>query len=174
MMRVSIAVSSSSSESSCGTRPRRARIFGPSLAGSKPRTRNSPSVAGEMHETIFMVEVLPAPFGPRKPKLSPARISKSIPSTAVNVPNRFTRSRATTKGFRWEGSNTRATLSAGVFHQTTIELLSATYSVGFRPRGAGVTNVVGELPVDDLAFHVEQRGIDFIPESERWATPRAV
>jgi nucleobase:cation symporter-1, NCS1 family len=37
-----------------------------------------------------------------------------------------------------------------------------------------VTNVVGELPVDDLAFHVEQRGIDFIPESERWATPRAV
>jgi nucleobase:cation symporter-1, NCS1 family len=37
-----------------------------------------------------------------------------------------------------------------------------------------VTNVVGELPVDDLAFHVEQHGIDFIPESERWATPRAV
>jgi nucleobase:cation symporter-1, NCS1 family len=28
--------------------------------------------------------------------------------------------------------------------------------------------------LDDLAFHVEQRGIDFIPERERWATPRAL
>jgi purine-cytosine permease-like protein len=29
-----------------------------------------------------------------------------------------------------------------------------------------------ELPEEDLAFHVEQHGIDFIPESERWARPR--
>lgn len=35
-------------------------------------------------------------------------------------------------------------------------------------------NVLEELPDSDLAFHVEQHGIDFIPESERWATPRAV
>ena len=26
----------------------------------------------------------------------------------------------------------------------------------------------------DQAFHVEQRGIDFVPESERWATPRNI
>ena len=30
------------------------------------------------------------------------------------------------------------------------------------------------LPLEDQAFHVEQHGIDFIPESERWATPRNI
>jgi nucleobase:cation symporter-1, NCS1 family len=34
--------------------------------------------------------------------------------------------------------------------------------------------MVDVLPDADLAFHVEQRGIDFIPEPERWATPRAI
>lgn len=31
-----------------------------------------------------------------------------------------------------------------------------------------------QLPDEDLAFHVEQRGIDFVPETERWARPRDV
>jgi nucleobase:cation symporter-1, NCS1 family len=30
------------------------------------------------------------------------------------------------------------------------------------------------LPESDLAFHVEQHGVDFIPESERWAKPRDI
>jgi len=30
------------------------------------------------------------------------------------------------------------------------------------------------LPEEDQAFHVEQRGIDFVPEKERWATPRNI
>ena len=34
--------------------------------------------------------------------------------------------------------------------------------------------MVDVLPEADLAFHVEQRGIGFIPEPERWATPRAI
>ena len=34
--------------------------------------------------------------------------------------------------------------------------------------------VLAALPTDDLAFHVERRGIDFIPPAERWATPRAL
>ena len=33
--------------------------------------------------------------------------------------------------------------------------------------------IIHEPDVDD-AFHVEQHGIDFIPESERWATPRDI
>jgi len=37
-----------------------------------------------------------------------------------------------------------------------------------------VTDLVDVLPVDDLPFHVEQHGIDVIPASERWATPRAI
>ena len=31
-----------------------------------------------------------------------------------------------------------------------------------------------DLPEEDRAFHVEQHGIDFIPESERWAKPRDI
>jgi purine-cytosine permease-like protein len=37
-----------------------------------------------------------------------------------------------------------------------------------------MTDMIEELPPEDLAFHVEQHGIDFIPPSERWATPKAV
>jgi nucleobase:cation symporter-1, NCS1 family len=37
-----------------------------------------------------------------------------------------------------------------------------------------VTEVVDVLPAADLPFHVEQRGIDRIPDAERWATPRAI
>ncbi len=36
------------------------------------------------------------------------------------------------------------------------------------------THQQAHLPSDDLAFHVEQRGIDFIPEADRWATPRTI
>jgi len=36
------------------------------------------------------------------------------------------------------------------------------------------TDQQAHLPSDDLAFHVEQRGIDFIPEADRWATPRNI
>ena len=31
-----------------------------------------------------------------------------------------------------------------------------------------------DLPEEDQAFHIERRGIDFVPESERWATPRNI
>lgn len=37
-----------------------------------------------------------------------------------------------------------------------------------------MTDLVHRLPQSDLAFHVEQHGIDYIEESERWATPRAI
>ena len=37
-----------------------------------------------------------------------------------------------------------------------------------------MTDMVDRLAEGDLAFHVEQHGIDLIPETERWATPRAI
>jgi len=61
-----------------------------------PKMRNSPDVTGDAHPIILIVDVLPAPFGPRKPKASPGRTSKSIPATAVNVSNRLVRERADT------------------------------------------------------------------------------
>src|SRR3977135_160777 len=45
-----------------------------------------------------IVDVLPAPFGPRKPKASPRDTSKSTPSTAVNSPKRLVRPRAEISG----------------------------------------------------------------------------
>ena len=56
--------------------------------------RSSPAVGGETHPTIRIVEDLPAPLGPRKPNASPRRTSTSIPSTAVNSPNRLVSPRA--------------------------------------------------------------------------------
>jgi len=37
-----------------------------------------------------------------------------------------------------------------------------------------MTDVTESLPEADLAFHVEQHGIDYIPVAERWATPKAI
>src|SRR2546427_7483960 len=58
------------------------------------RTGSGPWVLGETRRITRMVDVLPAPFGPRKPNASPWATSKSIASTAVNVPKRLVRPRA--------------------------------------------------------------------------------
>ena len=49
-------------------------------------------------ETIEMVVVLPAPFGPNKLKISPSWISNEIPLTAVKSPNFLTRFRTSRMG----------------------------------------------------------------------------
>src|SRR5215218_6262679 len=98
MTRLSFTESSVSSVSCCGTTPRRPRIRGPSAFGSRSRMRSVPALTGDTHATMRMVEVLPAPFGPRNPKLSPGATSKSIASTAVNSPNRFVKPRAWMSG----------------------------------------------------------------------------
>src|SRR4249919_1459884 len=98
MTTFSRTVSSMSSVSSCGTTPRRPRIFTPSRVGSSPNTLSVPSETGETHPIMRMVDVFPAPFGPRKPNASPRWRSKSIPSTATKSPKRFTRPRAWISG----------------------------------------------------------------------------
>ncbi len=49
---------------------------------------------GETQPIIRIVEVLPAPLGPRNPNDSPGATSKSIASTATNSPNFLVRPRA--------------------------------------------------------------------------------
>src|SRR5215210_1536235 len=66
----------------------------PSTAGSRSRIRSVPSLTGETHPIIRIVELLPAPLGPRKPNASPRLTSRSIPSTATRSPKRLTRPRA--------------------------------------------------------------------------------
>src|SRR5262245_6624373 len=102
-MRLSHTVSSVSRLSSWGTTPTRARIRGPSDAGSRPSTRTVPPLTGDTHPIIRMVELLPAPLGPRKPNASPGEISKSMPSTATKPPKRFVSARASINASPIEG-----------------------------------------------------------------------
>src|SRR3977135_1531655 len=60
--------------------------------------RNVPAVGGDTQPIMRMVELLPAPFGPRKPNASPRCTSKSTPSTAMRSPNCFTSPRAWING----------------------------------------------------------------------------
>src|SRR5438309_19663 len=69
-------------------------MVGPALSGSIPRMDSSPAERGETQEIIRMVELLPAPLGPRNPNASPGWTSKLTPATASNDPNLLTRSRA--------------------------------------------------------------------------------
>ena len=59
----------------------------------EPATRSVPPVAGSRPQSMRNVVVLPAPFGPSRPKISPRRTSKLTWSTAVKAPNLRTRSR---------------------------------------------------------------------------------
>ncbi len=53
-----------------------------------------------MQAIIRMVDVFPAPLGPRKPNTSPRSIERSMPATATSSPNLFSRRLARTIGER--------------------------------------------------------------------------
>ena len=73
--------------------PRRIRSECPSPRHRSPRTSTSPASGILRPSKISTVVVLPAPFGPSMPKHSPARTSRSRPSTAVTSAYRLTRPR---------------------------------------------------------------------------------
>src|SRR5687768_10311055 len=56
---------------------------------SYPRQVPEPASARSRPHSIRMKVVLPLPFGPRKPKISPARTCREISSTTVRSPKRF-------------------------------------------------------------------------------------
>jgi len=66
------------------------RTWSRSAATSKPATRAVPSVASARVQRILMVVDFPAPLGPRKPKVSPGRTSRSMPATASTCLKRLT------------------------------------------------------------------------------------
>ena len=68
------------------------RTSSESLNTSKPAMRAVPDVAGMNPVRIRIVVVLPAPFGPRKPRISPLFTVNEIWSTAVTEPYAFVRS----------------------------------------------------------------------------------
>src|SRR2546422_6158067 len=60
--------------------------------------RISPAVGVISPSSIWIVVVLPAPFGPSRPRISPCRMSNETPSTAVKSPKRLVRFRTWTIG----------------------------------------------------------------------------
>src|SRR3989337_1543003 len=116
MSRFSRTVSSVSRLSCCGRTPSCAGRRRRSAAGSRPRTRRVPPEIGETQPIMRIVEVLPAPLGPRKPKDSPGATSKSMASTAVKSPKRLVSPRAemSEAAEGWDtGANGTAAIPAG-------------------------------------------------------------
>ncbi len=60
-----------------------------SRATSNPATVADPEVGWRRPQSILMVVDLPAPLGPRNPKISPLDTWRSTASTAVKAPKRF-------------------------------------------------------------------------------------
>ena len=62
-----------------------------SLMQSKPLMEALPEVGASSVQRMLMVVVLPAPLGPRKPKMVPSSTSNETSFTAVIDPNLFVR-----------------------------------------------------------------------------------
>src|ERR1700683_951505 len=62
------------------------RTVSRSVVTSCPATLAVPEVGSTRVHRILMVVDFPAPFGPRKPKVSPAATSKSMPATGSISP----------------------------------------------------------------------------------------
>src|SRR6185369_6774463 len=74
-----------------GMKPSEALAASAWVARSRPSMRTRPEVGLSSPAMIRIVVVLPAPFGPRKPWISPGATSRLTPSTAVKPPYFLTR-----------------------------------------------------------------------------------
>src|SRR6202035_2519449 len=83
------AVSSGSDVSACGMTPIQWRTPSASVTTSCPPTTAEPEVGGVSVVIIRISVVLPAPFGPSKPKISPVGTVKLTSFTATKSPNCF-------------------------------------------------------------------------------------
>ena len=79
-------------------RPNAARLSGDQSVTSWPRSSTRPSSSFRKPETSSKIVVLPAPFGPMRPRISPGIRSKLTSLVAVMPPKRFTRFRTSSTG----------------------------------------------------------------------------
>src|ERR1035437_1361846 len=166
MTRFSRTVSSASRVSIWGTIPMRARMAAPSTAGSRSNIRRLPLETGETQPIMRIVDVLPGPLGPRKPKVSPGCTSKSPPSTAIRSLKRLVNPRA---WIRAEGS--LATDMAGCRGYLSGNSLIASRAGMIGPGAErlqhlfGVASGFDALPdPGDLAVLADQEGISLHPQ----------
>src|SRR5262252_435310 len=74
--------------------PKARRTNSGSFTGSWPAILSRPSLGVSTVVSILIVVVLPAPLGPRNPKMMPSGTANEMWSTAVTPSKRLTRSRA--------------------------------------------------------------------------------
>src|SRR6188768_3135147 len=75
------------------------RISSDCVATSNPATVALPDVGTSSPHRMRIVVDLPAPFGPRNPKISPCDTSSDTSSTATKVPKRLVRCSRRTASF---------------------------------------------------------------------------
>src|SRR3954452_11220076 len=65
--------------------------YGGAPAISAPANFIEPAVGGKVPESMLKIVLLPEPFGPIRPSISPCSTLNDTLLTAVKPPNRFTR-----------------------------------------------------------------------------------
>src|SRR5438270_10486460 len=66
---------------------------------SPPSKRIEPALGGKVPAIRLKIVVLPEPFGPIRPRISPGLTAKDTPLTARNPPNRLARPATSSTGF---------------------------------------------------------------------------
>src|ERR1035437_2791920 len=112
-LRFSYPVSVSSELGSWKTIPIDRRTFPASRTRSKPLTRAAPEVGFRRVVNIIRVVVLPAPFGPSRPKNSPSPTSSVRSFTATKSPKRLERCSSSIADMLNAVDVRRASLSGG-------------------------------------------------------------
>src|SRR5688572_28874677 len=103
---------------------------------SIPPTSAEPAVGRNIPHNMRIVVDLPAPFAPRKPKISPGCTSNDSRSTAVNAPN-----------LRVSSLTSMAAMSAP---QGAVETCVGETDVGQRARAIELRLEQGQLRVEDV------------------------
>ncbi len=113
--RFSRAVSRSSSDGSWKMMPMERRTSLCRRTRSNPATLAVPALGRMSVQSIRTVVVLPAPFGPRNPNISPELTVKEMPSTAVNALNRRESPLTSIAGVMWPEAGSHSVAKIGVY-----------------------------------------------------------
>src|SRR5512138_1459523 len=113
---------------------------------SMPRTRALPEVGRSSPHSMRMVVDLPAPFAPRKPKISPSFTAREMPSTALKAPKCRLSSRISTAGTGARCGPGAAILASHRALETGGRQAQRGKRLGLRERGP----LVGDLGVEQL------------------------
>src|SRR5664279_3978395 len=136
----------------------RPRTWSASVKRSRPRARASPALGASTPQSMRMVVLLPAPLGPRKPKISPFSTSKVSSDTAVKSPNRRVRPRTSRTGSAMADSRVGQGVQEDVLHARLREPHLFHIGNGGQPGHQRDRILLGKTDAYDLAFREQVQG----------------